>query len=162
MELDRTHRTGDVQIRLARMADAGPIGLMSRDLIETGLPWSWRPERVARQIRCPDTVALIAALRQLTLGFAIMHFREEDAYLLLLGVRPAWRRAGIGGRLMRWLEKSALVAGIATIHLEARAASGGARAFHRALGYEEVSLVPGYYCGRETAVRMARDLRPRS
>lgn len=162
MKLSRSRMTEEVELRLATLADAVPIGLMSRDLIETGLTWSWRPERVARQIRCADTVVLTAAARQQLVGFGIMHFLDEDAYLYLLGVKPSYQRAGIGRRLVEWLEKSALVAGIATIHLEARASNRGARSFYRALAYREVALVPRYYCGREPAVRMAHDLRPRA
>ena len=37
-------------LKLAAPADAAPIAAMSRELIETGLPWSWTPERVARNL----------------------------------------------------------------------------------------------------------------
>lgn len=152
-------QTGQVELKLARRGDARGIALMSRDLIEAGLGWSWTPERVTRQIRGADAVVLTARMGRRLLGFAIMHFREEDAYLNLLAVRPTHRRAGIGRRLIRWLEDSASVAGISAIHLEVRANNRGARAFYAKLGYEEAATVPGYYRGRETAIRMRRRLR---
>ncbi len=151
--------TEDVTFKLARRCDAEPIAHMSRDLIEVGLGWSWRPARVTKQIRCPNTVVLIARARGCMTGFAIMHFRDEDAHLNLLAVKSSHQRTGIGRRLVKWLEESARVAGIATIHLEVRARNHSARAFYQSLGYREIVLVPRYYCGHESAIRMAHDLR---
>jgi ribosomal protein S18 acetylase RimI-like enzyme len=148
-----------LELTLARLTDAEPIALMSRDLIEVGLDWRWTPARVAHCIRCPDTLVVIARARGRLVGFAIMYFGIKDAHLLLLAVDPAQRRAATGRRLLEWLEKSARVAGIATIQLEVRAKNQGARAFYRTLGYREVQLMPLYYDGREAAVRLVRNLR---
>src|SRR6266568_2195447 len=86
----------NITLRPGRPADAARIAAMSRDLIESGLGWSWGPERVAR---------------------------------------------------------------IATIHLELRAANTIARSFYRSLGFTESAYIPGYYRGREMALRMMRVLR---
>jgi ribosomal protein S18 acetylase RimI-like enzyme len=40
-----------------------------------------------------------------------------------------------------------------------RAGNTDAHAFYRAIGFEETLRVPGYYSGRETAIRMIRMLR---
>ena len=87
-----------------------------------------------------------------------MRFGAEEAHLDLLAVSPKYRRNGIGRKLIEWLEKSALVAGISVIYLEVRAANEAARAFYLSLGYCFVTRVLGYYGGREAAVCMARDL----
>jgi ribosomal-protein-alanine N-acetyltransferase len=147
-----------VKLSLARLADAKQIALMSRDLIEIGLHWKWTPAKIAAQIRCPDTVVVVARAQEPLIGFAIMHFFQEHAHLLLLAVAPSYQRSGTGRELLEWLEKSARVAGITTINLEVRAGNHGARAFYRTLGYWNAQVVPGYY-GRESAVRMARTLR---
>ena len=60
---------------------------------------------------------------------------------------------------MDWLLKSARVAGMASIHLELRARNQTARRFYRAQGFAETAYVPGYYRGREMALRMSRELR---
>jgi len=146
--------------RLARVSDAAPIARMARDLIECGLGWSWRPERVAAQVRCPDTVALMAETPGgRVLGFAIMHFGYEIAHLNLIAVAPSSQRSGVGQGLIEWLEKSARVAGVGSVRLEVRAGNQGARRFYRSLDYREIGLVPGYYDGREAAVRMVHHLR---
>jgi len=56
--------------------------------------------------------------------------------------------------------ESAQVAGIATVSLELRTSNDDARRFYLALGFTEAAYIPGYYRGRETAVRMVRELRP--
>ena len=132
---------------------------MSRDLIETGLGWSWSPDRVARSISNKDTYALLACDRERVVAFSIMHFGDEHAHLNLLAVRASHQRLGIGRRMVEWLIESARVAGIATVHLELRAANYVARSFYKALGFTESAYIPGYYRGREMALRMVRVLR---
>jgi ribosomal-protein-alanine N-acetyltransferase len=147
-------------LRLANIADAQSIALMSRQLVETGLSgWSWDPKRVARSIKARDTIVVVAAVSHHLTGFAIMNFGDEQAHLNLLAVTPSHQRCGIGRQLMGWLEESALIAGIATINLELRANNFSARDFYRALGFAEAAYIPGYYSGVETALRMSRDIR---
>jgi ribosomal-protein-alanine N-acetyltransferase len=148
-----------ITVRLATLADAGEIAAMSRELIETGLGWTWTQARVARNIASPSTVTLAATEPERLVGFAIMYFGDDHAHLNLLAVRRAWQRAGIGRHLVAWLEEAGLVAGIGTIRLELRASNRGARRFYERLGFQEVARVPEYYGGVETAVRMARDIR---
>lgn len=147
-----------VILKLASPADAQPIAVMSRDLIEPGLGWAWVPARVRASICCPDTAVLTARGKSGLVGFAIMHFAEEDACLHLLGVRPDCQRRGIGRQLVRWLEESALVAGITSVSLEVRMKNRAARAFYQSLGYRDAVLIPRYYGGREAALRMGRQL----
>ncbi|MDX1513689.1 MAG: GNAT family N-acetyltransferase [Gammaproteobacteria bacterium] len=150
--------TEEIHIRPAKTADATGFALMARDLVELGLGWTWTAPRIARHIRSPDSVVLAARAGNRIAGFAIMRFGNEEAHLDLLAVKPAFRRAGTGRRLMEWLEESALVAGVSVIYLEVRENNAEARAFYEALGYCRVRRLSGYYRGRETAVCMARDL----
>ena len=156
-----------ITLRLAEPADARSLALMSRDLIEAGLGWKYDPARIARAIGDPNVTTLVAweredrALRQPggAVGFSIMQFGEERAHLVLLAVRPGYRREGIGQRMIEWLVESALTAGIASLHLELRETNEAARAFYRAQGFTESLRVPGYYSGKEPALRMIRMLR---
>ena len=132
---------------------------MSRDLIEAGLGWSYRPERIAHLIRDRDTTTLIADRHANPVGFAIMSFGDNRAHLGLLAVHPAQQRQGVARRMMEWLVESAAVAGIASLHLELREGNEAARAFYRQMNFSETQRVPGYYRGCEAAMRMARVLR---
>jgi len=147
-------------LALARPLEALPIAMMSRRLVEGGLPsWSWTARRVARHIHDLESVVLAARRGDELTGFAIMGFGEEAAHLNLLAVEPRCRRAGLGRRMVRWLEESALVAGTFDVSLEVRASNLRARQFYRALGYNEADRLPGYYERIEDAIRMTRDLR---
>jgi len=148
--------------RLATPGDAADIASMSRDLIEHGLGWSWTRNRVARNIANRETTTLVACSGKRLVGFAMMYFGDDHAHLNLLAVRPAYQRTGLGRRMIAWLVESARVAGISAIHLEVRSNNAGARRFYRALGFQEVTLLPRYYSGVEAAVWMARDLRVRA
>jgi ribosomal-protein-alanine N-acetyltransferase len=153
-----SHR--EIVYRLATLGDALTIAEMSRDLIETGLGWSWTPARVAKEVRNRDTLVLTAREGARIVGFAIMSFGEEIAHLSLLAVRRDRQRRGLGSGMFRWLKDSALTAGIATIQLELRSANREARQFYCALGFEEAGYAPRYYRGREAALRMRLNLRP--
>jgi ribosomal-protein-alanine N-acetyltransferase len=149
----------EIDLRLARAADARAIALMARDHVETGLGWSYHPRRVGELIRDPETAALVARDGVRTVGFAIMGFGEERAHLVLLAVTPSHRRRGIGRRMLDWLVESAGAAGMASIHVELRADNAAAYAMYEVAGFAETFRVPRYYRGRETAVRMLRVLR---
>jgi ribosomal-protein-alanine N-acetyltransferase len=152
-------RARNITLRLAHTRDAQIIAELSRDLIEHGLGWSWTRERVARNVANADSSTVVACEGDRLIGFAIMYFGDEDAHLNLLAVRSEYQRAGVGRRMFDWLRESALVAGIAVIRLELRAANRPGRQFYASLGFEETGYVPFYYRGRETALRMALRLR---
>lgn len=147
-------------VRLARNDDASAIARMSRDYIESGLGWSWRTQRVLGAIRDPNTLVIVAG-EDAVQGFCITQFAEEIGHLSLLAVDAKFRRRGLARRLFHWMVVSARVAGLATIHVEMRTTNLQARAFYRAQGFEDAGLVPGYYRGLESALRMVLGLRAR-
>jgi ribosomal protein S18 acetylase RimI-like enzyme len=149
----------NLTLKLAAPADAATIAVMSRELIEAGLPWTWTPARVMRNLGQPDTLVLTARDAVTLAGFAIMQFGEERAHLSLLAVRPDYQRQGIAQRMLEWLTASALTAGIASIHLELREINLGARRFYLSQGFAETARISGYYRGAETALRMQREIR---
>jgi len=149
----------EYRFELARPRDAQAIAALSRRLIEAGLPPAWPAERVLCHINRTDSVVLAARLHGCLGGFAIMQFGDDRAHLNLLAVDSAHQRRGLGRRLMVWLHESALVAGTFLLTLELRATNTSARRFYEALGYRADGVTPGYYQGREDALRMSLDLR---
>lgn len=147
-------------LRLAHADDAPALAAMSRDFVEAGLAWRYVPGRVAALVGDPEVTVLVAAGDAGVQGFAAMQFGDDRAHLVLMCVRPAWRRQGIARGLLDWLTASARVAGMAAIELELRADNDAAHAFYRTLGFAESTVVPGYYEGRVAARRMLRRLRP--
>jgi ribosomal-protein-alanine N-acetyltransferase len=150
---------GDLPISFAAVGDAHGLAVMSRDLIEVGLGWEYRRDRIAAMIVERDNVALVVRDGGRIAGFAIMRLDEVRGHLALLAVRPSYQRRGIARALVDWLTESALVAGVASLHVELRARNAAAYALYKSAGYVETLRVPGYYRGREAAVRMMRLLR---
>jgi [ribosomal protein S18]-alanine N-acetyltransferase len=151
--------TDAVTLRLADVGDADTIAQMSRDLIESGLGWRYRADRVRRLITRRDTSALVACDRHGTVGFAVMQFDDEHAHLMLLAVRPSHQRQGVARQMMQWQLHSARVAGMVSLHLELRASNRAALHFYRSLGFVQTLVLAGYYEQRESAIRMMALLR---
>ncbi|MAV25739.1 MAG: hypothetical protein CMQ05_06415 [Gammaproteobacteria bacterium] len=148
----------DTEISLARPSDALALAEMSRDLIEVGLGWSWKPSRILAMIEHPESVVLMARTRLEIAGFAIMEFHEEHAHLNLLAVKPHQQRKGVGKALLEWLATSARVGGIARIELEVRADNGEAISFYESIDFRRDKVLKGYYQGKRDALRMVRHL----
>ena len=147
-----------IRFRAAHRSEARLIASLSRLHVEHGLRWRWTPARVRRQVDDPECMVLIASLSGDIAGFAIMHFGDRDAHLLLLAVQPLHRRRGIGRALLEWLEKSCRTAGIESIRLEVRAGNQPARSFYRACGFRQLTRISGYYDRQEAAIAMHKSL----
>lgn len=145
-------------IGLARPGEAGTIAVMSRDYVEHGLEWQWKPARIVGKIRAKDTNVAVARSGKAIVACAIMRYADMDAHLELLAVQPNHRKRGIGRRIVEWLTETAEVAGIQIVYVETRIGNAGARSFYTRLGYQDVEILPRYYCGRESAIRLAYDL----
>ncbi len=167
--------TMELSLEPARRADLARIAALSRESIETGLLASWTEPRLDRMLRHRETMVLVARCKATGgaprivaaaspataefAGFGIMVYGDTRAHLNLLGIEPQFQRHGVGRRILRWLEASALEAGTFDITLEVRAANHEAQAFYLALGYEPVGRIERYYQGVEDAIRMRRSLR---
>ena len=150
------------EVKLAVPKDAPLMARMSKNYIEHGLNWRWRTPQIRGKIAAPETVALVAELQvggvRLVGGFAVMDFvldaDRDKAILNLLAVHPQIRRMGVASKLVRWLHKSARVAGCEYIELQVRSDNQIARRFYRNLGYSDEALLPGYYDGKVSAYQM--------
>lgn len=156
------------EVKLAQRRDAALIARMSRDYIEHGLRWRWRTPQIRAKIANPESVVLVAEVElggaRFIGGFAVMDFAlspsVNKALLNLLAVHPRLRRMGVGGKLLRWLHKTARVAGSEHIELQVRADNVSARRFYNRMGYAEEALINNYYDGKEAAYQMKLRLTP--
>jgi len=150
-----------ITIGLGRIGDAPLIAAMSRELIEHGLPHAWTARRVGALIRHRESLVATARAGTDLVGFSLTQFGDTKAHLALLAVAPSHRRAGLGRRLVRWTEESAVIAGVFRIDLEVRAINPAALQFYASLGYVEHERIANYYSGIEDAIRLSHDLRIR-
>lgn len=147
-----------ITLRPATRADARVMAVMSRELIEAGLRWRYTPPRMAQLIAEAETMALVACEGPRIAGYAVMHFGDDEAHLLLLCVQAALQRRGVGRRLHDWLLASARTAGMQRVRLELRADNTAAFAFYRALGFRQTGVTDAYYDGRLAARSMVLGL----
>ena len=85
-------------------------------------------------------------------GFLISRMvADGECELLNLAVAPAFRRRGVARRLIESLQ----IESTSSIYLEVRESNGPARAFYKALGFQDISIRPAYYeTTREAAIVM--------
>lgn len=146
----------DLHIELAQSGDAAAIAVMSRNLIEQGLPWTWQPARVARAIASANTnVTVVREDRKVT-AFGIMEYWDDDAHLVLFAVCPENQRQGIGSKLLGWLEACAVAAGAKRIRVEARRDNEAARCFYNEHGYHELVIKAQMYSGALDGIRLEK------
>ena len=146
------------EIRVAKCVDAVCIAEMSKDIVESGLGWSWTPSHVIEEINSKNANVIVTLEGNKVIGFAVMKYFDSEARLNLFGVHSKYRRKGIGAQMIKWLEETALINGNGVVYLETRLRNQGAREFYKSLGYKVIQRIPGFYKGRETAVRLAHDL----
>jgi ribosomal-protein-alanine N-acetyltransferase len=68
-----------------------------------------------------------------------------EAEILNLAVGAAWRRRGIGGRLMQTALEAARANGVGRVFLEVRESNATARAFYQRLGFSQEGRRRNYY-----------------
>ncbi|QLC25162.1 ribosomal protein S18-alanine N-acetyltransferase [Parasphingopyxis algicola] len=79
-------------------------------------------------------------------GFALSRMIVDEAELLLIGVRPAFRGKGIGRDLLRQVCDAAADRGAKRLHLEVRDGNAAAN-LYRTMGFEKIGRRRNYYSG---------------
>ncbi len=140
----------------ARLPDSREIAALAAEVV----PEVWSAEQLAAEIAMPGGCVRVArAGAGALVGFLVARRVLSELHVLLLGVAPAARRAGVGSALLR--HALAEVPAPERCLLEVREGNAGARAFYRRLGFREEGRRPGHYAGGEAAVLMSRDGAPR-
>lgn len=91
------------------------------------------------------TCCLVAEAEQNTVGFVSFRVVEREAELLNLAVLPAFRRLGIGARLLEQALQEAARQGALEMFLEVRDSNAGALRFYERFGFKLKSRRRGYY-----------------
>ncbi|MDD5502049.1 MAG: ribosomal protein S18-alanine N-acetyltransferase [Candidatus Thermoplasmatota archaeon] len=113
---------------------------------------------IAIQEQCPEG-CLVAAEGENVIGFIMgMETKPGKGKILMLAVRPEFRRQGIGSMLLKSLLRQFTVRGIFSITLETRANNTAAMAFYRAHGFEVKKIVPKFYTDDTDAYEMCKSV----
>ena len=147
-------------VEFATVSDTSEIGALSKKYVEHDLGWKYAPERLRRLLRDESKNVVVARAGNALAGFGIMTYGDDTANLDLLGVKPRYRRRGVGRQIVDWLEGVALTAGVVSVFVQVRKLNHGAIRFYEKLDYRRIEEIRGYYRGKETAVVMGKSIRP--
>jgi ribosomal-protein-alanine N-acetyltransferase len=155
----------------ATVPDLRPVTSFDLDLLAlmhaAGFTESWdRPwsrQSFADILAMPGCFGLLAAIdRAEPAGFGLTLASGEEVELLLLSVLPAWRRQGVGHRLLLGLLDQAYRGGARRALLEVAAPNAAAIALYERAGFTACGRRRNYYAPGIDAVIYERILQPGS
>ena len=114
----------------------------------------WEANAVSGSLQQPSDCSWVYTSQELIVGHILSRVMGEEAEVLSIAVRPAYRRQGIGNALLQTCTTSWSQAGVQSGFLEVRASNAGARGLYAAAGWQETGTRPGYYRDGEAAILM--------
>ncbi|WP_423605781.1 ribosomal protein S18-alanine N-acetyltransferase [Sphingomonas sp. MS122] len=137
-----------VEIVHGRPADLPVINAIMAEAFDPRFGEAWTPSQCMGMIALPGVWFSIAWSGAQPAGFALARAAVDEAELLLLAIRPAMRRRGIGTALLRSIVADSRERGAAVLHLEVRANNDAVR-LYRAEGFDKIGERREYYRGKE-------------
>lgn len=143
---------------LLRRATAEDIPLLSAIEAEC-LEQPWSRTSLA-QLLLNESAVCIAAVRQATvIGYGSMYCIADEGSINNIAVLPAFRRMGIGARILGELVSAGRRRGATAFWLEVRASNGAARSLYLKHGFAEKGRRKNYYENpREDALCMLLEI----
>jgi ribosomal-protein-alanine N-acetyltransferase len=143
---DHCRSIADVRIEPVQVADLGEVLAIERASFV--VPWS----RAAFEAELEKPHAYFYSARSLSedrawivVGYICFWLVVEEMQIVNVAVHPAWRRRGIGTRLIRYALERGYEAGATVAALEVRRSNQAARALYERLGFKAVRERLGYY-----------------
>jgi ribosomal-protein-alanine N-acetyltransferase len=139
------------------MVQRPPLKLVIEPMTLADLPAVHRIERASFSSPWPDDAYrselqtnrlasyLVARAGDEVVGFGGIWLMVDEAHITTFAVDPAWRRQGIGERLLLALLDVALVRRAREATLEVRLSNVAARRLYEKYGFRPVGLRPNYY-----------------
>jgi len=116
-----------------------------------------RPELRA-YLRFPNADCLVATIRGKLIGFCLTAHRENQGHIITIDVLQAYRRHGVGSRLLEAVERRLAKSGVREIVLETATENHSAIAFWEKHGYRTRGVWKGYYPRGRDAYAMIKSL----
>ena len=132
----------NIRIRAARKADAPRMVEIMESNNHYYTPEVDGVEAIARQLKMPHNVILVALQGEQVVGFILGTWDGARAFLFKMSVHPEFQKRGIGTKLVRAAAKKFRDMGAVTIGLSAADGTGGdknnAIGFWEKLGFEQI------------------------
>jgi ribosomal protein S18 acetylase RimI-like enzyme len=104
-------------------------------------PWNDPRRDIARKLTVQPDLFIVAVRRDALVGSVMAGFDGHRGWMNYLAVDPAWRRAGVGQRLVARAEAALQALGCPKVNLQVRGGNDAALAFYRDLGYAQDDVV---------------------
>jgi ribosomal-protein-alanine N-acetyltransferase len=136
-----------VSLRPGRINDLAVVDSLMREAFDPRFGEAWTANQCAGVMAMPGVWLTLADIDGVVAGFAMARAIVDEAELLLLAVRPAARRRGVGSALLRAVIGEARERGAARLHLEVRAGNDAVSLYGRC-GFEKIGERRDYYRGK--------------
>jgi len=147
-------------LRDGRPADLPRLWRLDQICFEPGIAYSKGDLR--RFLAMPGAVCVVAEIGSALCGFAIGYRQPADlAHVVTLDVDPAFRRRGLGRRLIEAVLDRSAAEGARRGALEVDVRNAGAIAFYRKVGFRGAARLPSYYGPGLDAFEMVKEFTAR-
>ncbi len=132
------------------------------DVASFSLPWPQRSYQFELE-QNPASRLYVAEIEReeggrLVVGMTVMWIIMDEAHIGTFAVDPAFRRQGIGRRLLAESLLQAYNCGVRRCYLEVRRSNRAAQALYSSFGFQQTSIRPHYYRdNNEDALLMTLD-----
>ena len=142
------------------MAGAADAPLLARVHAAVFGGKAWDADAIADVLKVEGTEAMLALANGVPAGMIIYRMLWGDGEILTLGVAPAHRRRGMGGRLLATAMNAMVMQGANRVFLEVAEDNAAAIALYESMGFERLGRRPNYYLQEDgrcvDALMMAR------
>lgn len=129
-------------------ADLATVNAIMGEAFDPRFGEAWSASQFLGMVALPGVWFSIAWSGAQPAGFALARTILDESELLLLAIRPAMRRRGIGTALLRSVVADSRERGATNLHLEVRANNDAVR-LYRAEGFSKVGERRDYYRGTD-------------
>lgn len=112
---------------------------------------AWNGAQLVAALEAPESFGEIALADENVLAFSLARLVVDEGELLLVAVRPEWRRTGIAARLVSNVLAQARARGGRAVYLEVRDGNIPAVELYRRSGFAQVGRRRAYYAGDNQA-----------
>jgi ribosomal-protein-alanine N-acetyltransferase len=140
--------TGGVIVSSGGRDDLHDVMAVMDDSFDPRFGEAWTMAQCAGLLPLPGVWLTLARADGEVLGFALARLVADEAELLLLAVKTAGQRRGVGRILLGHFEKAAVLRGAARLHLEVREGNHALNLYEQA-GFGLVGRRRDYYCGQK-------------
>ena len=139
---------GQVTLSPGREADLREVMSVMDGSFDPNFGEAWTFSQCAGLLPLPGVWLTLARDKQTVVGFALARLVADEAELLLLAVKPADQRHGIGRMLLEHFEDEATARGAVRLHLEVREGNHALSLYEQA-GFGLVGRRRDYYSGQK-------------